>query len=231
MLLFRQRLRAGFTLIELLVVIAIIAILIALLVPAVQKVRESAARTQCSNNLRQIGIGLHGFHDIYKRLPPGGASDARPFGTVASSGEWGSSWLVFILPHVEQGPLFKKFVFNGGSGWGTSAANNVTATQNIQIPIYRWCAVQGVVVPMGANPILKGVDHQEAVEVDREATNGREPSMKTGCFRQLSESAGHNASERRAGLENFGRGSRPSQRKGKAMSAGQVSRLQPVPPG
>ena len=66
---------------------------------------------------------------------------------------------------------------------------------------------------MGARPILKGVDHQEAVEVDREVTNGREPSATTGCNRQLSESAGHNASERRAGLENFGCGSRPSRPK------------------
>ena len=88
--------RLAFTLIELLVVIAIIAILIALLVPAVQKVREAAARAQCINNLKQIGICIHNYSDVYKQLPPARIDD-------------GATWAVFILPFVEQDNLHKLF--------------------------------------------------------------------------------------------------------------------------
>lgn len=129
-----RKIRVGFTLIELLVVIAIIAILIALLVPAVQKVREAAARSQCQNNLKQIGLALHGFHDTYKRLPPGGAGDRPPFGTNPTTGSWGSSWLVFITPFIEQNALYAKFRFIGASGWGDT--NNYIAAQNVVIPLY-----------------------------------------------------------------------------------------------
>ncbi len=94
----------GFTLIELLVVIAIIAILIALLLPAVQQAREAARRTQCKNNLKQIGLAMHNYHDIYNTFPPGYITR---FPNVVVSGEPGLySWGAFILPQVEQANLF-----------------------------------------------------------------------------------------------------------------------------
>jgi prepilin-type N-terminal cleavage/methylation domain-containing protein len=111
------RKRQGFTLIELLVVIAIIAILIALLVPAVQKVREAAARTQSTNNLKQIGLSAHSFHDTNKRLPFNGinagvtyipAGGAIPYyGTATSNIGSSGSWLFQILAFCDQGPMFQ----------------------------------------------------------------------------------------------------------------------------
>ncbi len=125
--------RKGFTLIELLVVIAIIAILIGLLVPAVQKVREAAARTQCINNMKQMGVALHAFHDVNKRMPPGCAADIPPFGTGGS--DWGSSWKVHILPYIEQGAIYNKWVFSGASGYTNT--NNMNQLASLTISVYR----------------------------------------------------------------------------------------------
>ncbi len=134
-----SRNRAGFTLIELLVVIAIIAILIGLLVPAVQKVREAAARAQCQNNLKQIGIALHGFHDANKYFPPWAFDfNFNPCPNVLGDQRQGHSALSLILPYIEQGNVLLTTKtncsvidpINWPPNWGTVPASSTV------VPVY-----------------------------------------------------------------------------------------------
>jgi prepilin-type N-terminal cleavage/methylation domain-containing protein/prepilin-type processing-associated H-X9-DG protein len=97
--------RQGFTLIELLVVIAIIAILIALLVPAVQKVRDSAANLQCANNLKNLALACHNYHDAYKTFPPAVLMQPGVDPTTGTQ-NFGPNWVVLIAPYIEQGVLY-----------------------------------------------------------------------------------------------------------------------------
>ena len=101
--------RRGFTLIELLVVIAIIAVLVALLLPAVQQAREAARRSQCRNNLKQIGIAIHNYHEVFNLMPIGYVDTATVTNAATQDGGW--SWAAQILPQLDQGALFAKFDF------------------------------------------------------------------------------------------------------------------------
>src|SRR5688500_11212308 len=130
-----KRLRSrGFTLIELLVVIAIIAILIALLLPAVQQAREAARRAQCKNNLKQLGLALHNYHDI---------SLMFPFGFDAREALWSSQ----ILPQIEQGNLFNTLIWQEGTvgNWDHDGSPNEVAG--------------GALIPLARAPGMAGEVH------------------------------------------------------------------------
>jgi prepilin-type N-terminal cleavage/methylation domain-containing protein len=128
--------RRAFTLIELLVVIAIIAILIGLLLPAVQKVREAAARSKCTNNLKQLALGVHSFNDTHGRIPYNGDPASPGCCWSATKASW--SWLARMLPFIEQQPLFTQ----GGLGNSPEPPqNNTNATikafVKTVIPVFR----------------------------------------------------------------------------------------------
>ncbi|OWK39453.1 DUF1559 domain-containing protein [Fimbriiglobus ruber] len=127
--------RGGFTLIELLVVIAIISILIGLLLPAVQKVRAAAARTKCQNNLKQIGLALHNYHD---------ANGAFPVGAGVANG---LSWRVYVLPYIEQVSLFQQFNLGAGA-W--NGPNKLVYALN-QIPNFNCPSVPSVLASNGSS--------------------------------------------------------------------------------
>ncbi len=124
------RKRAGFTLVELLVVIAIIGVLVALLLPAIQAAREAARRTQCTNNLKQIGLALHNYHDRLSRFPMGA------FGIVGDPFNVGHSWQLAILPEVEQGTISDRLDFTRMTG---SPEGPNLAVLKSWTPEFNWC--------------------------------------------------------------------------------------------
>ena len=150
----------GFTLIELLVVIAIIAVLIALLLPAVQAAREAARRAQCVNNMKQLGLACHNYNDIMNSFPAN--LYLHPAYATASYSWNNASWLVFILPQMEQSPLYNAINFN--VMWGSNQIGNWSALYlGQQNSTVRMTVVNSLLCPSDPSP---AIDSSNADEID-----------------------------------------------------------------
>jgi prepilin-type N-terminal cleavage/methylation domain-containing protein len=152
----RSRFRpGGFTLVELLVVIAIIGILIALLLPAVQAAREAARRTQCNNNLKQIGLGIQNFHDIRQEIVPAWlTTDAGTTGGNGAAGNRRAAWTVLILPFMEQTNVYDLMELNeslAGGSFGLGNTNSHATLRSTSVATY-FCPSRRSPPAMTVNP-------------------------------------------------------------------------------
>src|SRR5262249_28623894 len=147
---------AGFTLIELLVVIAIIGVLIALLLPAVQQAREAARRIQCTNNMKQLGIAMHNYHDTMGSFPSSvwRLQDNAAWPGARPVRRWGHSWCAMILPHIEQIAVYNAINFSIGAGTANSGLGSLPLMVNhtaLMTPI------NGFMCPSDPSPVFSRI--------------------------------------------------------------------------
>ncbi|QDT41740.1 putative major pilin subunit [Gimesia alba] len=169
--------RRAFTLIELLVVIAIIAILIALLLPAVQQAREAARRSTCKNNLKQIGLALHNYHDVFRTFPYGGSAIYWN-----AAGENAFNWRVMILPYLDQAPLYNEMSPYFGSYSNTTMAG-LTHFHEQVIAVYQCPSEPGSGIRSGlASDEDNGLGFVTTAAVSSYNGSSGPTSSTTNCF-------------------------------------------------
>jgi len=174
--------RRAFTLIELLVVISIIAVLIALLLPAVQAAREAARRAQCSNNLKQMGLGMHNYHSTHGTFPLGGSENWSSYGYTANWGTWSAQAL--LLGYMEGQPLYNSINFNWVCCW--SAGWDINSTVTLAVVNSFICPSDGLSPVPTQNDIWTGNTNNYLFSVGTSTEYGTDSSgmfaQSTKCF-------------------------------------------------